>query len=328
MPTEISLWQIDQERLRLIPQQKLDLESRLEEWLREDISLLSNDLLVIGQQVTTAYGVSIDLLAIDLVGNLVILELKRDKTPRDVVAQVLDYAAWVVDLDHEAIEEIAGGFLKGRNLEQAFREKFGTNLPDVLNERHRMYIVASIIDPQTERIVKYLSEKQDVDVNVATFAFFRVGDIELLGRSLLLDETEVQIRAESKSKRKPSLTWQELQGLAERHGVLSLYDKALELLGPFFNEVGRTRSNVAFVGYMGPNKSHNVIMSIFPETSSASDGLAICVYMERLYEHFGVSEKAALDAFGQPVKDVLTWHGGTVFFLDEIRLQKLADLLK
>ena len=51
MPTEMKLWRIDNERPTSIPQQKLDLECRLEEWLRHDISLISNDLLVIGQQV-------------------------------------------------------------------------------------------------------------------------------------------------------------------------------------------------------------------------------------------------------------------------------------
>ena len=162
---------------------------------------------MIGQQVETAYGGLIDLLAIDPVGNLVILELKRDKTPRDIVAQVLDYASWAQDLSHESIEEIANGFLKNGTFEQVFREKFQAELPDVLNERHRMYIVASSLDSATERIVRYLSETHDVDINVATFAYFKTGEGELLGRSLLLDETEVQIRAESKSKRKPPRSW-------------------------------------------------------------------------------------------------------------------------
>ena len=54
----------------------------------------------------------------------------------------------------------------------AFREKFQAELPDVLNERHRMYIVASNLDAASERIVKYLSESHDIDINVVTFAFF------------------------------------------------------------------------------------------------------------------------------------------------------------
>jgi RecB family endonuclease NucS len=36
--------------------------------------------------VLTSYNKYIDLLAIDRNGSIVIIELKRDKTPRDVVA--------------------------------------------------------------------------------------------------------------------------------------------------------------------------------------------------------------------------------------------------
>ena len=39
-------------------------------------------------------------------GDLIIVELKRDKTPRDVVAQFLDYASWVGDLGFEEINKI------------------------------------------------------------------------------------------------------------------------------------------------------------------------------------------------------------------------------
>jgi RecB family endonuclease NucS len=50
-------------------------------------------LLIIGRQVATSSGKVIDLLAADADGVLHVLELKKDKTPREVVAQVLDYGS-------------------------------------------------------------------------------------------------------------------------------------------------------------------------------------------------------------------------------------------
>lgn len=332
MPTEIKLWQIDGERPVPVSQEKLDLESRIEDWLREDIGLISDDLLVIGQQVSTDYGGSIDLLAIDQVGNLVVLELKRDKTPRDIVAQVLDYASCVQGFSHEKIEEIANGFLSGKTFEQAFQDKFQSDLPDVLNERHRMYVVASCLDSATERIVKYLSETHDVDINVATFAYFKTPDGEMLGRSLLLDETEVQTRAESKSKRKPPRSLEEFRKIAQQQGVLDIYDKALSELCPLFDGLNRSLSNVALIGYLGENKTRSVILSIYPELSSNANGLLIINYQNRLSKYFNLPEDEVQALLGPPVKNapkyVQSYGQETTFFLDEQRLDSLIDLLK
>ena len=52
---------------------------------------------MIGREVETDFGGSIDILCIDAEGDLVIVELKRDRTPREVTAQALDYASWVTD---------------------------------------------------------------------------------------------------------------------------------------------------------------------------------------------------------------------------------------
>ena len=327
MPTEIKLWQIDSERPKSIPQEKLNLESRLEKWLKYDTSLISSDLLVIGQQVQTAYGGIIDLLAVDPVGNLVILELKRDKTPRDIVAQSLDYASWIQELGHELIVEIANDFLINKEFEQAFREKFHIDLPDVLNERHRIYIVASSLDSATERIVKYLSETHDIDINVATFAYFKIGDKELLGQSLLLDESQVQTRAESKSKRKPPRSWEELRGFAEQHGVLDLYDRALSELRILHDGVNRTRTNVAFVGYMGEEKSRNTLISIYPENSSAEKGLVLMLYFDRLCEYFHIPEEDVRSILGPSAKDAVPWNPESSFFFDNEHLNTLVNLL-
>src|SRR5271157_4657107 len=126
MAKEVRVWEVGAEdRLTEISRTKLNLEERIEKWIVQDISVLWPDLLLIGEQVKTAFDKYIDLLCIDSSGNLVVVELKRDMTPRDVVAQALDYASWVQDLSAGEIEKIAADYFKGKSdLRSAFKEKF------------------------------------------------------------------------------------------------------------------------------------------------------------------------------------------------------------
>lgn len=52
-------------------------------------------------------------------GVLHVLELKKDKTPREVVAQVLDYGSWVRSLAHEDVLRLFAGYGKGGVFEAA-----------------------------------------------------------------------------------------------------------------------------------------------------------------------------------------------------------------
>jgi RecB family endonuclease NucS len=77
---------------------KLANENMIQNWIAERPELLGLDLLIIGREVVAPDRGRIDLLGKDEEGNLSILELKRDRTPREVIAQALDYASWIVTL--------------------------------------------------------------------------------------------------------------------------------------------------------------------------------------------------------------------------------------
>lgn len=57
-------------------------------------------------------GGILDLLAVDEEANLVIVELKRDRTPRDVVAQTLDYASCIHEFGRNDVERHTQDFLR------------------------------------------------------------------------------------------------------------------------------------------------------------------------------------------------------------------------
>jgi RecB family endonuclease NucS len=75
----------------------MPLESRLEQLIEADTTILGEPVLLIGRQVPTAHGKFIDLLGVSGDGVLQVLELKRDRTPREVVAQA--FGLRVVDWD-------------------------------------------------------------------------------------------------------------------------------------------------------------------------------------------------------------------------------------
>ena len=96
----------------------------LENWLEANPNSILEDgaLLIIGRQVTTNLGSIVDLLGIDRQGNLVVVELKRDRTPRDTLAQVLEYGSFVEELDTDQLENILKNYLNDDavNLAQQF----------------------------------------------------------------------------------------------------------------------------------------------------------------------------------------------------------------
>ena len=127
-----------------------------------------------------------------------LIELKRDKTPRDVVAQSLDYASWVDKLHAEDVAAIYARFAPGKNLADDFQKRFGLALDeDSLNESHQIIIVSASLDASTERIVAYLSER-DIPINVLCFQVFANGNEQLISRTWLLDPVKTQVSAATK----------------------------------------------------------------------------------------------------------------------------------
>ena len=129
--------------------------------------------MLIGRQESTGYGGRIDLLAIAPDAALVLIELKRDRTPREVVAQALDYASWVEGLDAVEIGAIYQRFAPGHNLELDFQVRSGQPLDEEsLNVDHQIVVVSAALDDSSERIVRYLNER-GIAINVLCFQVFR-----------------------------------------------------------------------------------------------------------------------------------------------------------
>lgn len=191
MPVQHAIWKVGDNPTPL-PACKLPSEQKLEEMIVKDPSILSSEWMLIGQQEQTAHGGRIDLLAITPDGSLVLIELKRNRTPRDIVAQALDYASWVDTLTTVQIAQIYGRFSKGGDLNAAFLKRFGSALDEeTLNKSHQILLVASELDDATERIIGYLNDRE-IAINVIFFKVFQHGADQFLSRAWLIDPGKTQ----------------------------------------------------------------------------------------------------------------------------------------
>lgn len=262
MPIRHAIWKVAA-RPEPLSESSLAKEQMLEEMIVADPRILSNEWMLIGRQEDTGYGGRIDILAIAPDGSLVLIELKRQRTPREVVAQALDYASWVERLKAEDIAAIYSRFAPNRNLAEDFRNHFGQDLDeDSLNQSHQIVIVASSIDDSTERIVSYLSER-DIPVNVLCFQIFTHGSEQLLSRAWLLDPVHAQVNAAASAdgQHEPwngefyasygvseTRSWDDAKELGFiSGGGGSWYSKTLQLLNPG----DRIWVNVPGHGYVG-----------------------------------------------------------------------------
>lgn len=261
MPIQHAIWTVGASPT-LLPPSRLPSENALEAMIVKDPRILSSEWMLIGRQEVTSFGGRIDLLAIAPDGSLVLIELKRDRTPREIVAQALDYAYWVEQLTAEKIAQIYHRYSNGGNLDEAFVKRFGSELEeDALNASHQIIVVAAELDDSTERIVSYLSAR-DIAINVAFFQVFQQGEQQLLSRAWLLDPGETQanvaVSTTAKGDKEPwngefyvsygGRSWED----AVKYGFISggggsWYSQTLKLLEPG----NRVWVKIPKVGYVG-----------------------------------------------------------------------------
>ncbi|MCH8009961.1 MAG: DUF91 domain-containing protein [Chloroflexi bacterium] len=194
MATVLRAWTVEDGGLTEIPDLPADqqglIEAKLEDWLASQPDAIEDNLLIIGRQVSTSSG-PLDLLGLTAEGKLVVIELKRDRAPRETVAQAIDYASWIAVQTQEEIRRIATEYLK-RPLEDAFQDRFGgETLPELQMKSPSILVVASRLDAATERMIEFLSEQHGMDIDGLVFRYIKLSSgAEVLIRSSVVSEEQ------------------------------------------------------------------------------------------------------------------------------------------
>ena len=183
-------------------------EDSIEEILRQNIDMICNDeesLLLVGQQVKNQIQARSDLIAVDQDGNLVLIELKRDKKDIEHRKEALEFQAIryaascaTIQSTNELIQNLFAPYV------EKHREEFGnkelssnevarriletfleTNNVAKFNDRQRIILIASEFDDQTLSAVAWLNSNQ-VDISCYCLIPFKVDNHLLIHSQKIL----------------------------------------------------------------------------------------------------------------------------------------------
>lgn len=185
----MEVYHITEDDLEQIHESEVDYEKRLEEQLvRSHGATIADErfLYISQQQDPSGDQTTFDLVACDIEGNTIILELKRGRTPRDIVAQALDYASGLRNTEYD---QLAGWYREFRQqhgietpasneLQEAHADYF--ELDDPLSEREfnqdqRLLLLADEFNEKTLAVADFLRE-HDIDVICVVHRTFRADD--------------------------------------------------------------------------------------------------------------------------------------------------------
>ncbi len=208
MATEIKVWQIINGKLEPIEVSMTEAGRKevqdLEKWIKSKPDILGEDILIIGEQTPTKSG-PLDFLGIDKSGNILIIELKRDKIPREALAQAIDYASDIATWDLDKLSEACYTYLE-QPLEDYIttEDKFeDINIEDLsINQSQRILLVGTFIEESLQRMIEWLSENYGVSINAIILKYIktRKGE-ELIAKTSIIPE-EIEIERSKKQQRK------------------------------------------------------------------------------------------------------------------------------
>lgn len=174
-------------------------EADLEEYVRQNVAALfpegEETLLIVGQQVRNIAAGRADLVAIDGQGNIVLIELKRDKD--DITTrkepfefQAIRYAAnyALIKTQQDVVQLLFAPYIERHKQEGEFHQQLVNGLTSselasrllakflqdnqaqgTLNRYQRIMLVASAFDPQTLSACAWLAQNA-IDIRCITIA--------------------------------------------------------------------------------------------------------------------------------------------------------------
>lgn len=216
---------------------ELDILERenLEEWVIDEPRILGEDLRIITAEFDKFEDLydRLDIMALDPRGNLVVVELKRDKADRTTDLQAIKYASYCATLTAEQIQQEYRDFWSDRNGESLTPEEVGQRFADYLDEtatgeiaftedgwanfelddRPRILLAAGRFGPEVTSPVMWLIQEFGMDITCTRIDAYKIDGKVLLNSQQVIPVPEAEEymtkRREKQEKQKSSkqVTW-------------------------------------------------------------------------------------------------------------------------
>jgi len=290
MATNIKTWEIVEGKLSPIKSTLAENNRKetehLESWIKTKPEILGTDILIIGEQVFTKSG-PLDFLAIDNNGNIVVVELKRDKLARVALAQAIDYASDLSTWDIDKLSEICMSYT-GNSLEEHIAENFeDIEIDDLtINQTQRLLLVGFSIEESLIRMIEWLSSNFDLSVNAIILNYVKTSNgTELLSRTVTIPE---EIAKEKTSKKKFKIQMSDDPGEYET-------EKLMELLKAYFkraNYSANRMKNVLLPALLSNNQiTRKELKQEFVKTGEAPDESQAGYFIALISNQLGQAKK-------------------------------------
>lgn len=182
---------------------ELGLKERqdLQEWISNNPGMLGEDLLIIQKEFNDFNNTNerLDLLALDKLGNLVIIENKLDDSGKDVVWQAMKYAGYCSTLTNEQIKEIFQRYLdsigSNKNAEESILEFYNKESFDEieLNQdlSQRIILVARFFRAEVTNTVMWAS-KYGINIKCIEIIPYLIGDKIIVDANQIIPEKSTE----------------------------------------------------------------------------------------------------------------------------------------
>ena len=256
---------------------------------------------MVGRQTSTAGG-PLDLLGVDGDGKLVVFELKRGTLSREAVAQIIDYASDLDDMDLDVLAKHISQSSGSHDIDKIedFRDWYSQNFEGEKLELEslkpiRMYLVGLGVDDKTERMVRFLSENSKMDISLLTFHGFTMD-----GKTLLAKQVEVGVEPPPEGPPSREERWKLLSDLVDEYGITEMHKSLRDVFSenwPESHQIPVRHKNPPYGRSINVKFRSNTYVRIDPWDG----GMGLAFYPR--------SVVLDIDAFRQPIKDIRydTW---------------------